>query len=67
VGRNTSVVVEATWRDADNHFYFNVCYRSKGAFLRACRSKKAFLVNAVDVQRNYVIRNENLQKYREMK
>lgn len=62
------VVVDATFRDVEQHFHFRRVYGSRSAFLRALsRSSKVFLVNAVDLERGIVVRNENLNAYRSMK
>jgi hypothetical protein len=62
--RNAALIV-ATW----NHeagYKFNICYRTRGGFLRAyARSKNASLDNAVDG--HLVIRPINIQQYKEGK
>ncbi len=58
-------LIVATFNHQDG-YKFNVCYRTRGGFLRAiARSKKATLDNAVDGTK--VIRPINIQQYREGK
>ena len=59
--------VTATWNDPQG-FKFNIHYRTRGGFLRACtRSKHASLDNAVDHATCFIIKPSNLQMYREGK